>query len=239
VSYAKRNNQRIMKKLCFVLLFLLIAAQGAYAADKDPNDPNRPKNPNGLNEPNDSNELNEPNEPDYLKEPNEPNELLHIKWNAIISVLKNKDIEQKEKEKQINKIVTPYFDFPLMSKLSLGREHWPKFTPPQREKFTRLFTERLKTSYRNKISLYKDEELLIKPKVQKNKTVYIPTELISKDGKLDILYKMRKVEKRWKIYDVEIQGVSILLTFRSQFDDILSHGTVQDLLRRLEEPPDS
>ena len=234
MSYAKRNNQRIMRKLCFVLLFLLIASQGIYAADKDPNDPNRPKNPNGLNEPNDSNEsdyLNEPNEP------NDPNELLHIKWNAIISVLQNKDIDQKEKEKQINKIVTPYFDFPLMSKLSLGREHWPKLTLMQRERFTRLFTERLKTSYRNKISLYKDEELLIRPKVQKKKTIYIPTELISKDRKLDILYKIRKVDKRWKIYDVEIQGVSILLTYRSQFDDILRKGTVEDLLSRLEKPP--
>jgi phospholipid transport system substrate-binding protein len=51
-----------------------------------------------------------------------------------------------------------------------------------------------------------------------------------------MLYKLRKVAKRWKIYDVEIQGVSILLTYRSQFDEILSRGTVEDLLSRLEKP---
>ena len=62
-------------------------------------------------------------------------------------------------------------------------------------------------------------------------------ELISKDKKVTIIHKLRKVEKRWKIYDVEIQGVSILLTYRSQFDDILSKGTVEDLLSRLENPP--
>jgi phospholipid transport system substrate-binding protein len=62
-------------------------------------------------------------------------------------------------------------------------------------------------------------------------------ELISKDKKVTITHKLRKVDKRWKIYDVDIQGVSILLTYRSQFDDILRKGTVEDLLSRLEKPP--
>jgi phospholipid transport system substrate-binding protein len=62
--------------------------------------------------------------------------------------------------------------------------------------------------------------------------------LINKDSEITILYKLRKADKFWKIYDVEIQGVSILLTYRSQFDDILRRGTVKDLLSRLEKPPD-
>lgn len=171
------------------------------------------------------------------KDPNDPNELLRTKWNAVISVLRKKDIDEKAKEKEVNKIVSPIFDFPLMAKLALGRKHWPKLTPPQREKFTRLFVERLKTSYREKVALYTDERVAFKPAVQKKKIVYIPMELISKDKKIVMLYKLRKVDKRWKIYDVEIQGVSILLTYRSQFDDILRSGTVEDLLSRLEKPP--
>lgn len=171
------------------------------------------------------------------KDPNDPNELLRTKWNAVISVLQKKDIDEKAKEKQVSKIVSPIFDFPLMAKLALGRKHWPKLTPPQREKFTRLFVERLKTSYREKVALYTNERVSFKPAVQKKKIVYIPMELISKDKKIVMLYKLRKVDKRWKIYDVEIQGVSILLTYRSQFDDILRNGTVEDLLSRLEKPP--
>jgi phospholipid transport system substrate-binding protein len=171
------------------------------------------------------------------KDPNNPEELLRNKWDAIISSLQKKDIYQKAKEKQISKIVSSIFDFPLMAKLTLGRKHWPKLTPPQRDKFTQLFTERLKKSYREKIALYKDEKVLFKPKEQKKKTIYIPSELTYKDKKVAILYKLRKVDKRWKIYDVEIQGVSILLTYRSQFDEILRRGTVKDLLSRLEKPP--
>jgi len=198
-----------LRLLCAGLV-LLILCQLVNADNKDPNDPN---------------------------DPNDPEELLRNKWDAIVSILQKKDIENKVKEKQISKIVSPIFDFPLMAYLSLGRKHWPKFTPPQRDKFTQLFTERLKKSYWEKIALYKDEKVLFKQKVQKKKTIYIPTELIHKDKKVAILYKLRKIDKRWKIYDVEIQGVSILLSYRSQFDEILRHGTVKDLLSRLEKPP--
>jgi phospholipid transport system substrate-binding protein len=172
-----------------------------------------------------------------VKEAEKVTEMLRSKWDAIVLVLENKDTEQEVKEKEISKIVSPIFDFPVMAKLALGRKHWPKLTEPQREKFTELFIERLKISYREKISLYTDEKVIFKSAEQKKKTtIFIPMELISKDKKVAMVYKLRKVEKDWKIYDVEIEGVSILLTYRSQFDDILSRSTVEDLLARLENP---
>ncbi len=197
-----------MRSLWCAMLVFLVAGQAVNADDKDPNDPN------------------------------DPNKLLPTKWNAVISVLQNKDLDQKTKAKEIDKIVSPIFDFPLMAQLALGRNHWPKLTAAQREKFMQLFVERLKASYREKVALYTDERVSFKPAVQKKQIVYIPMELVSKDRKTAMLYKLRKVDKRWKIYDVEIQGVSILLTYRSQFDDILRSGTVEDLLSRLEKPPD-
>jgi len=170
-------------------------------------------------------------------DPNDPNELLRFKWDAVISVMQNKDIDQKAKESQIDKIISPTFDFPLMAKLALGRKHWPKLTHQQREKFTLLFTKRLKASYAKKITLYTDEKVRFKPAVKKNRTVHIPMELISNEKTVAMLYKLRKADERWKIYDVQIEGVSILLTYRSQFDDILSRGSVEELLARLAKQP--
>ena len=197
-----------MKSLWIAIIIILIACQGVNAGSNEPNDPNYPS---------------------------DPNELIRTRWDAVISVLRIKDLDQDAREKKINKIVNPIFDFPLMAKLALGREHWPKLTVPQREKFTRLFIERLRTSYREKITVYTDEQVVFKPAVKKKSTIYIPMELKIKDKKIALIYKLRKVGKRWKVYDVEIQGISILLTYRSQFDDILSKGTVEDLLSRLEE----
>ncbi len=170
------------------------------------------------------------------KAPNDPNELLRSKWDAVVSVLRNKDIEQEEKESEISEIVKPMFNFPLMAKLALGRKNWPKLSEQQRKKFTELFIERLSASYCDKISLYTDEKVLFKPSVQKKKTTYVPMELISKDKTIAMLYKLHKVDGCWKIHDVEIEGVSIILTYRSQFDDILRRGTVEELLSRLEKP---
>ncbi|MHC4596553.1 MAG: MlaC/ttg2D family ABC transporter substrate-binding protein [Planctomycetota bacterium] len=230
-----------MRNLWCAFLFFLVACHGVNADDKCPNDPNglsRAEADAVVEDPNDPNGLSRAVADAVVEDPNDPNELVRVKWDAIISILQNKDIDEKAKKNQIGKIITPVFDFPLMAKLVLGRTHWSKLTQPQSEKFTRLFTELLKASYLAKVSLYKDETILFKPGVQKKKSVYVPTELVHKERKVGILYKLRKVDKRWKVYDVEIQGVSILLTYRSQFNEILRRGTVEDLLSRLEKPPD-
>jgi phospholipid transport system substrate-binding protein len=206
----------------YALLIFLIAGLGIYAADKYPSDPN---------------ELLRTKTFPIIKDPNELRYLLQSRWDAAIIILQKKDINEKVKMEQIYKIVSPLFDFPLMAKLTLGRKNWPKLTSPQREKFTRLFTSRLKSSYLENVKLYKDEKAFFKPISQKKKNViYIPMQLKSKEKETAILYKLRKADKYWKIYDVEIQGVSILLTYRSQFDDILRRGTVKDLLSQLEKP---
>ncbi len=180
-----------------------------------------------------------------VKDPNDPRELLAVKWSAVLKVLQAKDLDQKAKEKIIDRIVSPMFDFPLMGQLALGRTHWPKLDAAQREKFIRLFADRLKALYLEKTALYTNEKFILKPAVPKKTTTQVPMTLISEGKEITILYKLHKMDEpskskapgRWRIYDVEIEGVSILLTYRSQFDDILRRGSVQDLLAQLERPP--
>ncbi|MBN2136389.1 MAG: ABC transporter substrate-binding protein [Sedimentisphaerales bacterium] len=227
-----------MKNLCYILLILLLAA-AAFAAGQDQTD--EPDEIQAADQappadPNDPNNILLEKYDVVIKDPNDPNEILWAKWNAVVRVLQSKDMEKKVKESLIDRIVTPIFDFPLMAKLVLGRKHWPNFSPPQREKFTKLFTRKLKDSYREKISHYTDEKASVKPLRKKNTTVIIPMNLISQGKEIAIIYKLRKIGKTWKIYDVEIQGVSILLTYRSQFDDVLAGSSVEDLLERLEKP---
>ena len=167
------------------------------------------------------------------EDPNSPENLLKEKWVAVTSILQNNDIDKKEKVKKVDKIISPIFDFPLMGKLSLGRENWSELSPTQREEFLKLFVTRLKYTYRRKILLYKDEKAYFKQVVQKKKRAYLPMELISKEKKISILYKFHKLKKKWKVYDVEIEGVSILMTLRSQFNDILKHGNIKELLAEL------
>ncbi len=166
-------------------------------------------------------------------------ELLRNTLDAVIEVLQKEDLEQQAKNNEVIEIVTPIFDFSLMAKLSLGKKYWPGLAKEKKERFTEIFVKRIKDSYLDKLTLYSDEKIVYNAPVQVKKKIHITTELMSKDNKISMLYKLYKSKHCWQIYDVEIQGVSIIRTYRSQFDQVLHSGTIDDLLLKLEQPLDS
>jgi phospholipid transport system substrate-binding protein len=163
-------------------------------------------------------------------------EFLKSNLNEVFTVLQKKDLSQQAKNSEIENIVTPMFDFELMAKLSLGKRYWPDLSPEQKEKFSGLFVERLRQSYLNKLTAYTDEKVVYEAPVADNKKIHLPTQLISKGNKISMLYKLYPSSNSWKIYDIEIQGVSIIRSYRSQFKEILQNGTFDDLLQKMEEP---
>jgi phospholipid transport system substrate-binding protein len=244
----KQKVMTCITGLCCAVLVLLVLGHKVNADEKRPNDANKPpeaKSDSAALDANDPNGLWWRSYDAVVKEPNDPNKLLEAKWNAVVTVLQNKELDQELKKKIIDRIMKPVFDSELMAKLVLGRTHWPKLTAPQQKRFTELFTERLKNFYLEKTTLYNNERVLFKPAIQNKNTIQIPMVLISDNKEESILYKLHKMDETgggkmneyWKIYDVEIEGISILLTYRSQFDDILSRGSVKDLFDQLEKPP--
>jgi phospholipid transport system substrate-binding protein len=160
--------------------------------------------------------------------------LLKKNLEAVFKVLAKKDLAQETKTKEIVDTVTPMFDFSLMAKLTLGKRYWSGLAEEQKERFTQLFINRLRTSYLDRLTLYTDEKVLYEPPVEIKEKIHIPTYLVSKDRKISILYKFYDSELSWKIYDLEIQGVSIIRSYRAQFDQILQNGTFEDLLAKME-----
>ena len=162
-------------------------------------------------------------------------EFLKCKLDAVFAVLQTEDRDQEAKNKEVVEIVTPMFDFALMAKLSLGKKYWPDLTEENKMRFTDLFIKRLRTSYLDKLTLYTDEKVTYEPPVQIKNKIHVSTYLISKEKKISMRYKLYKSEHTWKIYDVEIQGVSIIRSYRAQFTAILENGTIDDLLLKMEE----
>ena len=166
-------------------------------------------------------------------------EVLKSTLDRVFEVLQKEDLEQEAKNKAVVEIVTPMFDFALMAKLSLGKKYWPGLTQEKRDRFTELFVKRLRQSYLNKLTTYTDEEIIYEPPVAVKKKIHIPTRLISKGKKISMLYKFYNTNNNWKIYDIEIQGVSIIRSYRSQFNEILQRGTMEDLFEKLEKSTDN
>ena len=163
-------------------------------------------------------------------------DFLQSNLNAVFAVLEKKDLEIQAKQKEIEAIVTPMFDFSLMAKLSLGKKHWTGLTPENKDRFTTLFIKRLRQLYLDKLTDYTDEKVIYGSVVEIDKKVRIPTDLVSKGSKISMLYKLYPTNDTWKIYDLEIQSVSIIRSYRSQFHEILQKGTFDDLLKKLEKP---
>jgi len=154
----------------------------------------------------------------------------------VFSIMLDEGMTLDEKKSEVIKITDDAFGFPLMAKLSIGKDHWSQFNAKQRTEFTNLFTEQFQSFYIDKLDLFSDEKVVFKPAtVVKKKKVQVPTVLLSKGKEYSILYKMSNTKTGWKIYDITIEGVSLIHTYRSQYNHILKSGKVEDLLAKMRE----
>ncbi|MFW6283953.1 MAG: MlaC/ttg2D family ABC transporter substrate-binding protein [Desulfosalsimonas sp.] len=164
--------------------------------------------------------------------------LLKEKSSEVIAVLDSPDLSDDDKISRIEEIVDPLFDYELMARLSLGRRNWTGLSADQQETFTRRFVTRLKDSYFDKVSMYSgdaDAAFEYRSVKEQNNKVHVPVPVRAGDETVDMVYKFYPDEDNWKIYDVEINGVSIIRSYRSQFDQIMADGTAEDLLEAVKE----
>lgn len=128
----------------------------------------------------------------------------------------------------------PIFDFKLMAQLSLSNEY-KKLTQEQQQQFIKSFEKSLKENFISKVKLYKDEKMNVIGGTQTKNNRYELKSSIILDGKENyIIFKFYESNKDWKIYDVDILGVSLIQTYRSQFADILKQSDFQTLIQKLE-----
>ena len=166
----------------------------------------------------------------------EAERLLKTSVNKVFTVLSDKELSIDQKKSKVIEITNPVFSFSLMAKLSLGKAHWSQFNAKQRVEFIDLFTESFQHFYADKLDLFSDEKVVFQPAtIMKKKKVQIQTTLISKGTQYSMLYKMFKTRNGWKIYDFEIEGVSILRSYRSQYHHILKKDGIEGLLAKMRE----
>lgn len=166
--------------------------------------------------------------------------LLKERIDNIIATLKNKDLDDKSKEGKIEDVIKPIINFKLMSMLALGKESWTSLTAEDQKRFVELFANTIEQTLISKILSYADESIVIEGSDQvNNKKVDVSTFIIDKEKKIAVLYKFYQSGSGWEIYDVEIEGVSILKNFKSQFTDNLQEMTAKELMIKMEKSDSS
>lgn len=156
--------------------------------------------------------------------------------NKVLEVLSDKELTNEQKQLKVVAITDTIFDLKLMAKLSLGKKNWIQFGPKQKSEFTSYFVELIQHLYTSKLELFNDEKVVFKPAIiLGKKKIEIPTAVVSKGQKFSVLYKLNKSKNGWLVYDVVIEGVSIVQTYRSQYNNVLETGTVENLLTKMKE----
>ena len=143
---------------------------------------------------------------------------------------------------QIRTIAEDLFDFEEVSRRALST-HWAARTPAERTEFIDLFTDLLERAYIGKIESYADEKIVYTSEKIDGDFAVLRARIIPTKRKSDsrtretaLEYRMLKRGPRWKVYDVVIDGVSFVSTYRSQFDRIIKVSSYQALVDRMRGP---
>jgi phospholipid transport system substrate-binding protein len=156
---------------------------------------------------------------------------------GVLDVLRDPKLQgeagKKVKEQRIAAAAEKLFDFVELSKRTLGLD-WNKFTPDQRKEFVELFKTILKDAYVERITAYTNEQVNFNKEVPLSETtVEVQSVILTKGAQVPIYYRVMKKDNEWKVYDVVIEGVSLISNYRTQFREILGNNPSEKLLETL------
>lgn len=168
----------------------------------------------------------------------EPGKLVMKTIDSGLTVLKEPSLKGPEKAQErrqrLWEEISFIFNFEEMSKRALG-QHWKKRTPQEKKEFVELFTNILKDAYIGKTDTYSGEKIVfLKEKQDDNKYTTVQTKIITTTGtEVLVDYRMLNNDGKWTIYDVIIEGVSLVNNYRSQFNNILLKSSYEELIQKI------
>jgi phospholipid transport system substrate-binding protein len=168
-----------------------------------------------------------------------PEELVKkLTQEVLEAIQKDKQLAAGDKQKAIKlaeEKILPHVDFEEATRLAVGRG-WAQANPEQKKKLVAEFRSMLVRTYSNAIGAYQGQTMKVMPVRMKpaDTEVTVHNQFIRPGGKPVLVdYSMRKTDRGWKIYDIVVEGVSLVLTYRSEFDAVVKQEGVDGLIKRL------
>jgi phospholipid transport system substrate-binding protein len=166
-----------------------------------------------------------------------PTEQLRRSIDLVLKILSDPELKKEartaERRTAIRRVANEIFDFGEISQRSLGR-HWQARTPAEREEFIRLFGDLLEHSYIAKIEGFSGEKIAYAGEVLDGDQAVVKTRIVTKQGtEIPVDYRMFVTGERWRAYDVNIEGISLVANYRTQFNAIVQRTGYPDLVAKL------
>jgi phospholipid transport system substrate-binding protein len=171
-----------------------------------------------------------------------PVPMLEQTANKIIATLKDNKTNLKNNPSiiyaAVERNLLPIVDVPGMSRSVLGRQAWSKATPAQRTKFSQEFTRLVIRTYSSPLAQYSDETVQFLPVRGAVNTRFLRVNSVivrSQGQNIPLTYSLVDKEGQWKIYDISVEGVSLLQSFRSQFAQVLQNSTMDEVIKQMQQ----
>ena len=172
-----------------------------------------------------------------LVEAGAPTDQLKSSVEQIVKVLEDPALKTesrvKDRRAAIRKEAEVVFDFAETAKRALGR-HWQSLSEKDRQEFTGLFTDLIERAYISKIERYSGERIAYAGEAVEGGLATVRTRFVTKQGtEVPVDYRMQQRGDRWFVYDVSVEGVSLINNYRTQFDKIIQTSSYAELVRKM------
>ena len=166
-----------------------------------------------------------------------PTDQLHDRIDRVVKVLDDPTLKKEsktgERRATLRRIADEIFDFTEISQRSLGR-HWQARTLAERAEFVMLFGDLLERTYISKIESYSGERVVYAGETLDGDQATVRTRIVTKQGtEVPVDYRMFERDGRWRVFDVNIEGVSLVANYRAQFNAIVVRSSYQELVTKL------
>ena len=156
--------------------------------------------------------------------------------NNAIEMLSDKKLSKKQKISEFEKLLDLGFEVPLIARYALGK-HWRKTPKDQREKYVDAFRSFIVDSYASRLGQFGGEKFYTNNVREDGKRGFIVSSLIETPSgtKVKVDWRLKKINNSFRIYDVVIEGISMVITQRDEFSSIIqrSGGDIEPLINRL------
>ena len=163
---------------------------------------------------------------------------IHRTVDAVLAVVNDQALQatgrEEARRQAVLRVIEPRFDFEEMARLALGR-YWSGRTSDERRQFVTLFSRLLERAYVGRILAYSEESVQYLGQTVGDERATVRTRIVTqRDTQIPVDYRLLRQGDRWLVYDVRIEGVSLIENYRQQFNDVIVSSSYGNLVKKME-----
>ena len=163
-----------------------------------------------------------------------PTDSIRGSVDSILALLQNKEMDSDVRREKIGEVISERFDFRAMSQRTLAT-NWKSASKEQRQEFVQLFSRLIENTYIGRVEAYTDEKVDYPKEKIKGKKAVVETLILTDNADIPVNYKVYRKDDKWWVYDVVIEGVSLISNYRIAYQEIVKKEGFDGLIAKMKD----